>query len=162
MLATNLPFFPGRIQLPVALRVDLLLPPRQHVLRRDIARGAVQADVVVLIHASAYQTPSIIERQRRSWPDALPFERLVPALDLPVRLWVKRRGSDVRHSGDGYELLEVLGDELRTIVRDDPGPRVWALLLRPLQDDLDGCLGHRLPDVPVHDVPTEASRMLPR
>ena len=25
----------------------------------------------------------------------------------------------------------------------------------PLQDDLDGCLGHRLPDVPVHDVPAE-------
>ena len=61
----------------------------------------------------------------------------------------------MRHSGDPYELLEVLGDELRTIVRDDPGRRVWALLLRPLQDDLDGRLGHRLPDVPVHDVPAE-------
>jgi hypothetical protein len=26
LLATNLPLFPGRIQLPIALRVDLLLP----------------------------------------------------------------------------------------------------------------------------------------
>jgi hypothetical protein len=37
-LATNLPLLPHRLQLPVALRVDLLLPPRQHVLRRDVAR----------------------------------------------------------------------------------------------------------------------------
>src|SRR5215471_18423141 len=40
LLATNLPLFPGRLQLPVALRVDLLLPPRQHFLRGDVARGA--------------------------------------------------------------------------------------------------------------------------
>ena len=42
--ATNLPLLPRLLQLPVALRVDLLLPPRQRVLRRDVARGAVQAD----------------------------------------------------------------------------------------------------------------------
>jgi hypothetical protein len=31
LLATSLPLFPSRIQLPVALRADVLLPPRQHV-----------------------------------------------------------------------------------------------------------------------------------
>jgi hypothetical protein len=62
LLTTNLPLFPGRLQLPVALRVDVLLAPRQHVLRRDVARGAVQADVVVVVHVSAYQTVCIIER----------------------------------------------------------------------------------------------------
>jgi hypothetical protein len=36
LLATNLPLFPGRLQLPVALCVDLLLPPGEHVLRRDV------------------------------------------------------------------------------------------------------------------------------
>ena len=66
MLATNLPLFPGRLQLPVTLRVDLLLPPSKHVLRRDVARRAVQADVVVVVHVTAYQTPGMIERQRRS------------------------------------------------------------------------------------------------
>ena len=45
-LAPNLQLLPRRLQLPVALRVDILLPPRQHLLRRDVARGAVQADVV--------------------------------------------------------------------------------------------------------------------
>src|SRR5579864_3358646 len=74
LLPTDLPMFPGGLQLPVPFRVDLLLPPRQHVLRRDIARRAVQSDVVVVVHVSAYQTPGIIERQRRSWPDALPFD----------------------------------------------------------------------------------------
>ena len=49
LLATNLPLRPRRIRLPVALRVDLLLPPRQHVLRGDVTRGAVQADVVVVV-----------------------------------------------------------------------------------------------------------------
>jgi hypothetical protein len=46
--ATNLPLLPRRLQLPVVLRVDLLLPPCQHVLRRDVACGAVQADVIVV------------------------------------------------------------------------------------------------------------------
>src|SRR5262249_41590435 len=32
------------------------------------------------------------------------------------------------------------------------GSHVGVLLLRPLQDDLDVRFGHRLPDVPVHDV----------
>jgi hypothetical protein len=33
VLSTNLPLFSGRFQLPVALRADLLLPPRQHAER---------------------------------------------------------------------------------------------------------------------------------
>src|SRR5262245_23121230 len=35
------------------------------------------------------------------------------------------------------------------------GPRFRVLFLRPLQDDLDVRLGHRLADVPVHDIPAE-------
>jgi len=62
LLAPNLPLFPRRLQLPVALRMDVQLPPRQHILRRDVARGAVQLDVVVVVYVSAYQTPCIIER----------------------------------------------------------------------------------------------------
>ena len=60
--ATNLPLFPGFLQLPIALRVDLLLASGEHVLRRDLARGAVQPDVVVMVHVSAYGTPCIIQR----------------------------------------------------------------------------------------------------
>ena len=75
MLATTLPLFSGRLQLPISLGVDLLLTPRQHALWCDVADGAVQADVVVVAHVAFYQTPRIIEGQRRSGPDALLFER---------------------------------------------------------------------------------------
>jgi hypothetical protein len=30
--------------------VDHLLPPSQHVIRSDVIRGAIQADVVVSVH----------------------------------------------------------------------------------------------------------------
>jgi hypothetical protein len=89
LVTANLPLLPRRLQLPVALRVDLLLPPRQHVFRRDIARGAVESDVVVAVHVTLHQTTRVNDRQRRS-RDALGFERFVPALDLPVRLRVNR------------------------------------------------------------------------
>ena len=59
---TNLPLLPRRLQLPVALRVDLLLPPSQHVLRCDVARRAVQPNIVVVVHVTGYETPGIIER----------------------------------------------------------------------------------------------------
>jgi hypothetical protein len=64
--AVLLPHFPDCLQLPVALRVDLLAPLRQHVLWGDVARGAFQADVVVVVNVTLCQTPRIIERQRRS------------------------------------------------------------------------------------------------
>jgi hypothetical protein len=42
LLATNLPLFPRRLQLPVPLGLNLLLMPGEHVLRRDVSDGAVQ------------------------------------------------------------------------------------------------------------------------
>src|SRR6266699_827722 len=58
--------------------------------------------------------------QRRARPDALAFQRFVPVFDFPVRLWVIRLGSHVRHARDADEFLEVLGDELRPVVGDPP------------------------------------------
>src|SRR6266542_6258528 len=48
--------------------------------------------------------------------------------------------------------LKSLGDELRSVVGDDPGPRIRLKFLDALQDDLDVRFGHRLPQVPVDDV----------
>src|SRR5579863_2191489 len=102
----------GGFQLAVAFRVDLMLTPRQHVLRRDVASSTVQADVVVTLHVALDQTPRIFQRQRRSRTNALALQRLVPAFDLAVRLWIVRGGSDVRHARDADELLEVASNEL--------------------------------------------------
>src|SRR5208337_5191993 len=98
LLPTKLPPFPRLLQLPVALGVDLLSPPRQHVLRSEVADGAIQPNVVVMLDVALHQSPRIFQRQRRSRPDALPPERFVPAFDLSVRLGIVRRGSDVGHA----------------------------------------------------------------
>ena len=45
--------------------MDLLLTAGEHVLRCDVARRAVQADVVVMFHVAVHQTPRILQRQRR-------------------------------------------------------------------------------------------------
>jgi hypothetical protein len=65
-LATNLPLFPRGFQLPIPLGVDLLLTPVEHVHRRGVADGTIQADVVVMLDLALHQTPRIVQRQWRS------------------------------------------------------------------------------------------------
>src|SRR5258705_10192879 len=60
------------------------------------------------------------------------------------------------HSTDPNELLEVLGDELGAVVRDDPGPLAGETLAAPLDDRLDFRLGHALTNLPVDDESTAA------
>ena len=62
----------------------------------------------------------------------------------------------MRHATEPDKLLEILGNELRVVVRDDPRPCIRVLLSCPLDDRLDVRLGHRLPDFPVHDEPAAA------
>jgi hypothetical protein len=61
LLSVKPTLFPSRLQLPISLGLDLLLTPRQHVLRRDIAGGAVQANVVVMLNVPFHQTPRIFQ-----------------------------------------------------------------------------------------------------
>ena len=57
----------------------------------------------------------------------------------------------MRHAADPDELLEVLGDELRPVVRNDPGVHVGKPLACSLNDRLDVDLGHGLADLSVDD-----------
>ena len=59
----------------------------------------------------------------------------------------------MRHAADPDELLEVLGDELRAVVGDDPRGRAGERFPRPLDDDLHLRLLHRLANLPVNHVP---------
>src|SRR5579864_9447314 len=111
LLPTNLTLLSRRLQFPVPIGVDFLLTPGEHVLRRNVANRAVQADVVVMLDIALHQTPCIVQRQRRSRPDALSLERFVPAFDFSVRLRIVGRSSDVGHARDPNEFLEVLCDE---------------------------------------------------
>jgi hypothetical protein len=69
LLAVTLALLSGGFQLAVAFRVDFLLTPRQHILRRDVADGTVQADVVVMLDVSLHQAQRIVQRERCSGPD---------------------------------------------------------------------------------------------
>ena len=57
----------------------------------------------------------------------------------------------MRHAALPEELLEVLRQELRAVVADDPRRFVGEPLARPLDDRRDVVLGHRLADLPVDD-----------
>ena len=57
----------------------------------------------------------------------------------------------MRHAADPDELLEVLGDELRPVVRDDSWCHAREAFPGTLHDLLDVCLGHRRTDLPVND-----------
>src|SRR5512133_260824 len=60
------------------------------------------------------------------------------------------------HAADPDELLEIPGDELRAVVRDDPRPGVGVTLAGALSDRLDVGLGHRRADLPMDDEPAVA------
>jgi len=72
---------------PIPLGLNLLLIPGGHVLRCDVPDGAVQTNVVVMLHVTLNQTPCIFQRQRRLlWVHAgdsgtgVPLVREVPSL----------------------------------------------------------------------------------
>jgi len=58
-LAAILPLFPRRRQLPIPVGLNLLLMPGEHIFGRDVADGAVQTDVIVMVYVSLNQTPRI-------------------------------------------------------------------------------------------------------
>ena len=64
--------------------MNLRLAPGQHIRRRDEADGTVQAHGVVVVDVLVDEAPRIFPGQRRARPDAFPFERFMPTLDLAV------------------------------------------------------------------------------
>ena len=62
----------------------------------------------------------MVQRQGHLDADAFTLQRLMPAFDFAVALRIVRAGLHMRHAGHTDKLLEILGDELRTIVGDDP------------------------------------------
>ncbi len=109
LLATNLPLLPRRLQLPVTLCVDLLLPPRQEWSRGSIPVSdlwglpsvrSVQVFNNCLIHATQAHRP-LLERWLQMTRD--PRYREAPALPF------ERRPIQVAH--DGWLLIALLESE---------------------------------------------------
>src|SRR3954453_19738968 len=156
LLGLGTPSGVGRRQFLLSCDLDRLGPTGQFVGRRDIGDRAGQAHRVVMVHELGDQPPSVLQAQRRLDPNALSFQGLEPPLHLAVALGIVWRRSDVSHAADADQLLEVPGDELRAVVRDDPGPLAGVLLARPLDDRLHLGFGHGLADLPVDDEPAVA------
>src|SRR6266498_5338984 len=86
LLPTNLRCFRASSSFRSRSGMYLLLTPGEHVLRSDVADGAIQADVVVMFDVALHKTPRIVQRQWRPGRMHSPFERFVPTLDFSVRL----------------------------------------------------------------------------
>jgi len=145
--------FPGVLQFPVPFLLDERLPAFELVPWSDKADGAVQSDRVVVLHKARDQTSGILDRERRTRTDRGVFDGTVPALYLSVALGIIGRGPHVGHAADADELLEITGDELRSVIRDDPGPCRRKTFTGSLEDDLHIRFCHPFPDFPVNDEP---------
>ena len=143
---------PGLSQLSFPVRENLLGTTLQLIDGSDISDGAVKPLCIVMVDKFANLMLSVIQTERSLWPDALFFQGLMEPFHLPIALRIKGRCAHVSHSADADEFFEIIGDKLRSIVRDD----TWLLMGKPfssaLDDDLHILLRHRLADFPVHDI----------
>jgi len=146
----------GRRQLLSPRGPDGLRATGQLLRWRDVGDRAMQPHRVVVGHELGDQPPSVLQAQRGLNSYAPSFQGLEPPLDLAVALRIEWRRSDVSHSTYADELLEVSGDELRAVVRDDPGLLAGILLPSPLDDRLHLGFLHGLADLPVDDEPAVA------
>ena len=55
------------------------------------------------------------------------------------------------HAGNPDKFFEILCNELRAVVGDDPGSGCRVFLFRSFKNDFYILLGHLLPDLPVDD-----------
>src|SRR4029077_17481391 len=94
---------------------------------------------------------SVVQAQRGRYADAACFQGFVPPLHLPVALGIIERCSHVSHATYADELLEIVGNELRSVVRNDAGTLAGKLLSGPLDDRLHLGLFHGIADLPVDD-----------
>ena len=108
----------------------------------QIADCPVQALTVVTSNVILYDTPGIGEGKWRFGTYAFLLESGVKALNFAVALRIVRRRSDVGHTADANELLELFGNELRSVVGNDAGTLSWTAFPGPLEDNFDVRFGH--------------------
>src|SRR5439155_16855155 len=99
--------FAGLGEFAVASVEDRLLAASELVGGRDVAQGAVQPRVVVMLDELRDDATGLVQRQRRFLADAIVLDGAVIAFQLAVGLRVVRAGADVRHAAQPDELFEV-------------------------------------------------------
>src|SRR5580658_4636513 len=120
--------------------MDLLLTAGEHVLRRDVANGTVQAEIVVMFHVALHQPPRILQPEIAGNP-AVVLVHLAVAVP-PV---VVVAGDDVEPPneppGADLGLLRPAPDEIRDLIPHivrNPAPGQSDLLFRRVVLPLPG------------------------
>src|SRR4051794_15837026 len=116
LLSFGFPPLAGFFQLAVTGVENLLLPAFELILGREVAEGAVQADGIVVLDEACHDAAGVLQGQGRPGADTIFLENPVPAFNLAVALGVVGRGLHMGHAAQADELLEIPGDELRSIV----------------------------------------------
>lgn len=93
----------------------------------------------------------VVEREWSADADAFALESFVPTFDLAVGLGVVRRRSHMGHACDANEFLEILGDELWSVVGDDAWSDAWKKFASSLEDDFDLGFLHCFADIVMND-----------
>src|SRR5947209_707264 len=93
----------------------------------------------------------IVQGQRHLGADAIPLDRAVEAFDLPVGLWIVRRGFNVSHAADADEFFEVLSDELGAVIGNDAWTDAWKSFAGFLNDGFHVAFLHMFADFPVDE-----------
>ena len=80
--------FPGSFELSVSLVPDLLLPFSEHVGRRDVADGAVKADVVVVMGKLPERLSGLAGLLGLKASQDVTLDGAMPTFHLAVGLWI--------------------------------------------------------------------------
>lgn len=142
-------FFPSRFELLVSLGKEFFFLASKLCMRRHVSNRTVEPDRVVVMDVLCYCLTSIINAGQALGPYAIPFDRPMISLNLPIALGVVGRSLHMGHSCDAYELFEVSGDELRAVIRDDSRSCIGVLFSASLDNRFDIDLLHFLADFPM-------------
>jgi hypothetical protein len=150
------PFRASRLELAVSVGEDLFIASDEFVSGSDIAKRAVESDLVVVGDEVADDASCLLNVAGRLVPEVLALERSVPAFKFTVALRIVGARADMGDSREPDELLEVLGDELRAVVGDDSRLVAGVFLQCPLDDGVDFLFLHRLANLPMDNRPAVA------
>ena len=84
------------------------------------------------------RTVLLLDEHHQRWsalgPYAVPFDRPMISLNLPIALRVVGRSFYMGHSCDTYEFFEVSGNELGAVIRDDSRSCIGVLFSASLDN----------------------------
>lgn len=88
MLSTLAATFAGGFELAIAVSPDLAFTPSELVGGADVADGAVEAVVVVVVDVGIDDALGLRAILGPVYANGVAFERFVPTLELTVGLWI--------------------------------------------------------------------------